>query len=107
MLGLEEVGSDDRRGVASFEVAAVEVLGVRDEIRVLRVLSLTFSHELVDDSLDEGWGMVRLRREIKVEIHRVLIRGGRDPSLLDSDCQIEEYRFLCGVLGGPYQPAER
>ena len=27
MLGLEEVGSDGRRKVASFEVAAVEVLG--------------------------------------------------------------------------------
>ena len=64
VLGLEEVGSDDRHGVASFEVAAVEVLAVPDVIGVIRVLSLVFFNHLVDDSIDEGWGMVRLRCEI-------------------------------------------
>ena len=58
MLGLEEVGSDDRCGMASFKVAAVEVLGVSDEVRVPRVLCLVLLRELVDDCLDEGWGIV-------------------------------------------------
>ena len=69
MLSLKEVGSDDQRGMASFEVAAVEVLGVSDEVRVPRVLCLVLLRELVDDCLDEGWGMVRLSCEIQVEIH--------------------------------------
>ena len=71
-------------------MAAVEALGVSDEVRVPRILCIVLLHELVDDCLEKGWGMVRLCCEIWVDIHWFLMRGGRDLSLLDSDCRIEE-----------------
>ena len=40
------------------EVMMVKSLGILDEAGVLGVLCLVFFHQLVDDGLDEGQGMV-------------------------------------------------
>lgn len=93
--------------MTSLEVATVQSLGVLDEVGIFCVLRLIFFHQLVDDGLDEGWGMVRLRGEVQVPIHWLLVGHRGDPSPLDRDREVEEHLCLSGILCRPRQLAER
>ena len=69
VVGFDKVRSNNQRGVALFEVAAVQIFGVPDVVRVSCVLCLVIVRQLVDDCFDECWRMVRLRCEVEVKVH--------------------------------------
>ena len=69
MVGFDKVRSYNQRSVALFEVAAVQIFGVPDVVRVSCVLCLVLFHQLVYDRFDECWRMVRLCCEVEVKVH--------------------------------------